>query len=164
MSGINSLLAIGAMFIFSLISLRFNSAVLQTTQLEVENKVYLTAFSLGDDLIEEIKPRAFDEETLVFRSINLNQLTPSTSLGPDSGETSASDFDDIDDFKGYSKPISLPHAEGFLVQSDINYVQEDNFDQISSVQTFYKRIDITVSSKYLSHPVHMHFIFTLHSK
>lgn len=164
MSGVNSLLSIAAIFLFSLISMRFNSVALQTVQLEIENKVYLTAFSLGDDLLEKIKQRAFDEETLVFHSINPDELTQASNLGPDAGENSVSDFDDIDDYKGYSMEVSLPHVEGFNIQSDINYVQEDNFDQISNIQTFYKRVDITVSSPYLSYPVHIKFVFTLHSK
>ncbi len=164
MSGINSLLSIAAIFLFSLISLRFNSVALQNMQLEIENKVYLTAFSLGDDLLEKIKQRAFDEQTIVFRSINPEELTQTSDLGPDAGENSASDFDDLDDYKGYNMTVSLPHVEGFVVQSDVNYVQEDNYDEISNIQTFYKRVDITVSSDYINHPVHLSFVFTLHSK
>lgn len=159
-----SMLTIGAIILFSLISLHFNSTVLQNVILEVENKVYLTAFSLGDDLLEEIKQKAFDEETVIFRSINPEELTPTTDLGPDDSENSSVDYDDIDDYNGYFKPISLPHAEGFIVGSVVYYVQEDNFNQQSLIQTFYKRVDVTVSSDYLSHPVNLSFVFTLHSK
>ena len=132
-------------------------------QLEIENKVYLTAFSLGDDLLEEIKQRAFDEETIMFSSINLDELTLPSDLGPDIGETLYIDFDDIDDYKGYIKQVSLPHAEGFSIQSNLYYVQEDTY-QISNTQTFYKKAEVTVSSKYLRYPVILSFIFTLHSK
>ena len=70
-----SLLALGAILLLSFISLNFNSTILQNTTVETENKVYLTAFSLGDDLIEEIKQKAFDEKTVDFQAINQNQLT-----------------------------------------------------------------------------------------
>ena len=74
-NGVQSFLSLGALMIFSLISLRFDSAVLQNVEVEVENKVYLTAFSLADDLLEEIKQRAFDEQTVVFKAITTTALT-----------------------------------------------------------------------------------------
>ena len=73
-SSVQSMLSLGALMIFSLISLRFDSAVLQNVEVEVENKVYLTAFSLADDLLEEIKQRAFDQKTVVFKSITPSAL------------------------------------------------------------------------------------------
>ncbi len=167
MGSIQSLLAIGAMALFALVSVRFNSTVLQNMGVEVENKVYLTAFSLADDLIEEIKQKAFDHETVIFRSINKEELSPKSNFGhsKDPGETSnPATWNDIDDYDGYSKPVSLPHAEGYIVTCKVDYVQEDNQNIISSTPTFFKRIEITVDSKYLTHPVRLSFIFTLHSK
>ncbi|MDX1372626.1 MAG: hypothetical protein R3321_09145, partial [Nitrososphaeraceae archaeon] len=60
MGSTNSTLSIGALLFLSLISLRFNASVLENSTVETENKIYLTAFSLADDLIEEIKQKAFD--------------------------------------------------------------------------------------------------------
>jgi hypothetical protein len=168
MNNIQSMLTIGAIALFSLISIRFNSSVLENMTVEVENKVYLTAFSLADDLIEEIKQKAFDEQTVEFRSISPEELTSYNNFAPlfrDPGETSdPTTWDDIDDYNGYSKQISLPHAEGFSVTSQVDYVQENNYDQVSLVQTFFKRIQVRVSSNYLRAPVRLSFIFTLHSK
>ncbi len=167
MNNVQSMITIGAISIFSLISIRFNATVLETSNVEVENKIYLTAFSLADDLIEEIKQKAFDEETVVFRSINPEELSQSIEFGSakDPGETSDPlTFDDIDDYNGFSKTVSLPHAEGFTVTSQVVYVQPTNFELISLSQTFFKRVTVWVSSDYLSHPVKLSFIFTLHSK
>ena len=75
MAGFQSYLAIGAMTILALLSLRFNTNVLQNHTTEIEDKVYLTAFSLADDLIEEIKEKAFDQKTIDFQAIALNQLS-----------------------------------------------------------------------------------------
>jgi len=164
MGSIQSLLAIAALFLLSLLSVRFNSSVLENMSVEVENKVYLTAFSLGDDLIEEIKQKAFDNETVVFRSINPEELTPRNLFGPDAGENFVTDFNDIDDYHGYSRPVSLPHAEGYLVICNVDYVNSNNHDLVSLAQTFYKRIEVTVSSNYMRMPVKLSFVFTLHSK
>ena len=162
-NGVQSFLSLGALMIFSLISLRFDSAVLQNVEVEVENKVYLTAFSLADDLLEEIKQRAFDENTVDFKAITPSALTASASLGKESGEVWPN-FNDIDDYHNYSKPVSLPHAENYTVTSQISYVQENNQDQISTSQTYFKRVEIFVDSPYLKHQLKLQYVFTLHSK
>jgi len=165
-NGVQSFLSLGALMIFSLISLRFDSAVLQNVEVEVENKVYLTAFSLADDLLEEIKQRAFDEQTVDFKAITPDALTPEGSLGRDTGEIqdSSKTFNDIDDYNNYTKPVSLPHAEKYTVMSKIDYVLESDQDQHSDDPTYFKRVEIFVDSPYLRHQLKLQYVFTLHSK
>ena len=154
-----SLLSIGSLLLLSLASLRFNSVVLEKTNVEIENKVYLTAFSLADDLIEEIKQKAFDERTIDFQAINVNQLTypPNKESGEDWPY-----FDDIDDYNYYFKPVSLPHVEDYKVSCTVNYSNANGDDMLT--QSYYKKVTIKVTSKYMSSPFYMKFIFSLHSK
>ena len=154
-----SFMSIGAIILLSLASLSFNSAVLQNTTLETENKVYLTAFSLADDLIEEIKQKAFDEKTIDFQAINVNQLTYPPNK--ESGEVWPY-FDDIDDYNNYIKPVSLPHAEGYTVSCIVNY-STANGDEIY-VRSFYKKVTIKVTSDFMSSPLYLKYVFSLHSK
>ena len=155
-----SLLSMGAMIILALSSLNFNSSVLETSTVEVESKVALTAFSLADDLIEEVKGKSFDETTKPFPTTNPANLTPANSLGPESGE-SYSTFDDIDDYNGYVKNVSAPHAENYHIGCLVQYVDGDNPDQVTLSQTFYKKVTVTVTSPYMKDPVTLSFIFTL---
>jgi hypothetical protein len=165
MAGTNSFLTIGAMALLAVISLRFNTTLLQNRTTEIENKVYLTAFSLADDLIEEIKQKAFDEKTVEWKALPADQLSPSSSFGPvDPGESTSTTFDDIDDYHGYQKAVSLPHVENYSVFSTIDYVTASNPDLTSSSQSYFKRVTVRVTSPYLSHPVKLSFVFTLHSK
>lgn len=161
MQQIQSYLAIGAISILALASFHFNRNVLENSATEIENKVYLTAFSLADDLIEEIKEKAYDEKTIDFQAIGVNQLTQIASFGTDAGE-SWPNFDDIDDYKGYSKTISLPHVEGYNVSCDVSYVNSNG--DVQSVQTYFKKVTVSVSSNYLRQPLQLSFIFSLHSK
>ena len=154
-----SFMSIGAIILLSLASLSFNSSVLQNTTLETENKVYLTAFSLADDLIEEIKQKAFDEKTIDFQAINVTQLTYPPNK--ESGEVWPY-FDDIDDYNNYTKPVSLPHVEDYIVSCIVNY-SNANGDDISA-RNFYKKVTVKVTSKYMSSPLYLKFIFSLHSK
>jgi hypothetical protein len=163
--GNNQFLSIGAIALLALISLRFNNTVLETKTTEIENKVYLTAFSLADDLLEEIKQKAFDEQTVEWKAIKETNLSPYESFGTvDPGEYSVNDFDDIDDYDQYSKSVSLPHAENYSVTSTVDYVTEGNQNITSATQTFFKRVTINVASPYMSHSIKLSFIFTLHSK
>lgn len=159
MNGIQSFLSIGAISFLTLTSLSFNSALLQSTTVEVENKVYLTAFSLADDMIEEIKEKNYDEKTLVFPTTNRTNLTPALSLGPESGEVYPY-FDDIDDYNSYSKFVTAPHAESYTIECEVDYVMEDDSNANSTNQTFHKRVNITVSSPYFRQNVVLSFIFT----
>lgn len=154
-----SLMSIGALLLLALASLQFNSVVLQNNTIETENKVYLTAFSLADDLIEEIKQKAFDERTIDFQAINVSQLT----YPPDKevGEVYPN-FDDIDDYNNYVKPVSLPHVEDYTVSCTVSYSTAGGVE-ISS-QSYYKKVTVKVTNKYMSNPVYMKFIFSLHSK
>lgn len=159
--GSQSMLSLGALIILSLLSLQFNSSVLGNSTTEIEDKVYLTAFSIADDLIEEIKEKSFDEKTIDFQAIAANQLTPSDKLTYESGE-GWPDFDDIDDYNGYQKHIDLPNAEGYNITCNVNYVDSDGNDITN--QSYYKKVTIIVNSKYLRDPFYISFIFSLHSK
>jgi hypothetical protein len=159
MSNIQSILAIGSIFLLSLASLSFNGALLQSNTVEIENKVYLTAFSLADDMIEEIKGKAYDENTLTFPTVNRATLTPTGSLGKEGGETYPY-FDDVDDYNNFSKDADAPHAESYHIAVKVYYVSETDPNVTSSTQTFDKRVDVTVSSPYLNHNVLLSFVFT----
>jgi hypothetical protein len=159
MASVQSMLAMGALVIFSIVSLLFNSSVLQNSTIEIEDKVYLTAFSLADDLIEEMKEKAFDEKTVDFQAINKNQLT--AVLGPE-GTEAWPNFNDIDDYQDYTKLIDAPHAEGYTVICHVNYCDANGNDL--GTQDYYKKVTITVSSEYLRDSFQMYFIFSLHSK
>lgn len=158
MSNLQSMLAVASIFILSLTSLSFNSSLLQNTTVEIENKVYLTAFSLADDLIEEIKQKAYDEKTLVFPTVNPATLTSTANLGKD-GETYPY-FDDVDDYNDFSRDANAPHAEAYHIASKVYYVSETDANVTSTSQTFHKRVDVTVSSPYINNNVTLTFIFT----
>ena len=158
MSNIQSMLAVGSLFLLSMTSMNFNSSLLQSNTAELENKVYLTAFSLADDVIEEIKQKSFDEKTLIFPTVNPLTLTSPEALGQE-GEVYPY-FDDIDDYNNFSRDADAPHSEKYHISASVYYVSETNPDAKSFTQTFYKKVDVTVSSPYLKHNVILTFIFT----
>ncbi len=159
MNNIQSMLTIGAILLLSLASLNFNSSVLQSSTVDTENAIVLTAFSLADDMLEIIKQKSFDAATVDFPTTNPLDLTPANSLGHNKYETYET-FNDIDDFNGYTKYVTAPHAEDYFVSCKVEYVDKDNPDKAVTYQTFYKRATITVTSPYLYTPVQVSYIFT----
>lgn len=160
MSGFQSVITLGAVVIFGFITLFFNSALLENSTAELENKVVLTAFSLADDLLEEMKSKSFDHTTTQFPTTNPASLTPPGALGPESGESYGT-FNDVDDYNGYTKLVSAPHAEDYYLTCKVVYVRENDHDTESSTQTFYKKATVWVSSPFMRNQIYLSFIFTL---
>ena len=158
MQNIQSYLTVGGLLLFSLTSLRFNNAILDTSTADMQNKVYLTAFSLADDLIEEIKVKSFDQNTIDFPTNNPSDLTQNLGHGPSEVYPN---FNDVDDFNGYTRYVDQPHAEGYVVSCVVQYVKANDPDAVSSSQTFFKKATVTVTSPYMDHAVVLSFIFTL---
>lgn len=162
MPGVQTLLISGSILLFSITIIGVNSFC-QDLTVETENKKMLTAFSLADDMIEEIRVRSFDENTLKLITENVSSLTPLSSFGSDIGEDSLDirSFDDIDDFEGYTRSIKISSAENYCLKCDIRYVFGDNPDAFSTEQTFYKKISIKVSSSLLKNSINLSDIVTL---
>lgn len=160
MSMFQSFLAMGAMIMLALLSLNFNSAVMNTNTSEFENQVYLTSFSLAQNVLEEIKEKSFDQTTIEFPTSDPSSLTPPDSLGPDPGEAYPY-FNDVDDFNGYKDTVSAPYFETYYISCTVEYVTENDPDVESSTQTFYKKAIVTVTSPFINHSISLSEIYTL---
>jgi hypothetical protein len=164
MSGIQSLLAIGAVWLFALVTINFNTTVVHNISIEVENKVYLDAFSLADDMIEEIKQKTFEDTTGTwdYPKIEDDLQTIYTEEG-----NNRDLFDDIDDYNGFIEVVGLPYVENFRRTVSVKFANPNDFsDTTFSSKSYYKRVDVKVESieNYLTNPVHLSFIFALHSR
>jgi hypothetical protein len=164
MTGIQSLLAIGAIWLFALVSINFNTSIVHNISVEVENKVYLDAFSLADDIIEEIKQKPFEDTTgtWVYPKIE-NDL----QLIYREEANDRKLFDDIDDYNNFTEVVGLPYVEDFRRTVRVRFANPNDFtDTTYTSKSFYKRVDVTVESidNYLTNPVNLSFIFALHSR
>lgn len=108
-----------------------------------------TANLLGNELMEEIKSRKFDELSAKSASGNW-----STALGPDAGESgNKALFDDVDDFNGWTQGFgaSYPNYTASVV---VSYVSSSNLNSSLAIPSptpnnwtpSYKRIVVTISN------------------
>lgn len=89
------------------------------------------AAELGHSLLNEILGKAFDENTDYTTGTRCNESVSgcSTTMGPDTGETTSSDYDDVDDYNGYSNT-------------------DARIDSSTTYATLYKNFTFTVSVIY----------------
>ncbi len=91
----------------------------------------------------QIRARRFDENTSAPWSSSLGKETSD-------GESSLSDFDDIDDFHGYSIS-SISEHPAFSCDVTVNYVSPSSgFHSSQSGQTDYKSVMVRISHPTLS--------------
>jgi len=140
------MITIAAMMLLSTILLRINATFLSTGTALYETKYDVLAVSLGTSIIENATSKAFDEATVVNPVSSVTDL--SLILRAETGEVYPN-FDDIDDFNNYT--MTTANDTTFLsavfdVGCQVNYVNQNNPQQISSSRTWHKRIDVTVTS------------------
>lgn len=141
----HTLLTLGAFMLLSTILVSFYdmSASAGDAIGSGQDGIYLT--TLTTSYIEIAQGMAYDETTdsLFVPLANIMNLTSPTLLGPETGEDSLTLFDDFDDLDGYSveKEAGTSNRR-YCTQFAVNYVEAVNIEQISSVRTFVKRLDL----------------------
>ncbi len=154
------ILVIGGLILLGLLALTFYNSYNSKTDLDIYNQAVITASGIGQSMIDEIQTKAFDEKTVSQRVNNVSQLTAAGALGPDAGETSSPNYDDIDDYKNYVRSDTLNTLGVFTTRVNVNYVVKLNPNQISSQSTYSKRIDIFVTNIYLKDTLKLNSIST----
>ena len=154
-----SLITIAAMMLLSVLVLRINSTILNTDQVVQDSKFGLLATSMATSIIEEATNKAFDANTDSQNVTSLSQLTPPSKLGPDSGEIYPN-FDDVDDYNGYSRIDSSMPSAVFKISCSVAYVSSASPNTVSTTATWNKKITVTISSISMQDTVRMSTIFS----
>ena len=152
------ILTIAAFSLFGLFVVAGNRLMSTNSKVAGQNEYSLTALSLAQSVIDEAKTKDFDENTTGGRSVTSpSQLTTGLGPGPsesiicpdtDNGTTgylSPQRFDDIDDYNRYSRLVNTQRAKGYLVSVQVQYVDETDPESVSSVPTFCKRMNVSVT-------------------
>ena len=143
------ILLAGSMVLLGIISLTIYNSFNSKTDSDLYNEAYITASGIAQSIIDQILTKSFDQNTRTTSVSNPSSLTAVASLGPDAGESSVLQFNDVDDYKNYTRADTMSVLGIFNTQVDVNYVSKMNPDQISAAKTFTKRINIFVTNTYL---------------
>ncbi|MGM0507123.1 MAG: type IV pilus modification PilV family protein [Bacteroidota bacterium] len=141
MSGYSDVIqVIGAMIIFSMILLNANSLMLRNQQVQVESELEQEVVALAQEIIEEARTRSFDQVTWQAEappSEIPEGFSAASALGPDSGEGDRTQFNDFDDYNGWSQQVE---TEQGIYDLDVlvEYVDNNQYQSTTSPSTFKK--------------------------
>ncbi len=172
--GVNMLLTIGGIILLSTFILYANGLMFDNVEISSDNEYIITAIALGQSVIDEAKTKAFDENTVSKTVTSPAGLTAVNALGRDGsgeavsnpdtvqedGAAAFTKFDDIDDYNGYVRWVNTPRAENYSVQAAVTYASETYPDSSKSIQTFCKKMTVTVTSPFFPQPVILTYAFT----
>lgn len=114
------------------------------------------AAELGQSLLNEITGKSYDENTDLNAGVRCGEAgttcTAAVDLGKESGEVTASQFDDVDDYDDYSQDEAQLDStstydtlySGFTFLVTVNY--DGNYNGEFDTNTSAKRIDITITT------------------
>lgn len=152
------LLALGAITLFSITSVTINRLSLRNSEAIYAQQAEFYAVSVAQQFVEEAKTKAFDELSIVGNPATMPSGFSPTPMGPGVDE-SYPNFDDVDDFNGYTTTLSTDMGD-MNVTIAVDYVSDANLDSVvSPVKTFYKKMFVTVQSDYLNSPVAVQYVF-----
>lgn len=172
--GANMLLAIGGILLFGMFLKSSNNLMTSNSQVVASNEYYVAAISIAQSVIDEAKLEAFDSRTVSGTVSSPSLLTRWDSLGQDgvgektpvpdtaisTGFASASKFNDMDDFNGYTRVVNTSRAEGYKVTVKVSYASPTFPDSVySAARSYCKLMTVAVWSKYMSDTLKLQYAF-----
>jgi hypothetical protein len=153
------LLALGAVILLSMLSLRINNTTISTQSTIVNSKMGLMAVSIAQSVIEEANNKAFDEISISAFVSDLNKLTLPTQLKAESGEKYP-DFDDFDDYNNFNRTDTIPTADIFKVKCKVYYIDPSAPNVPVSTRGWHKKIDVSVISETMRDTIKISSVFS----
>ena len=158
MSRNETIFTIFSLALLTVLILRFFNISNSSYDTSAKSQEILSAAGYGQSLIEEINLRKFDEQTITNQVNDVNSLTVFAQFGPDAGETSLSQYDDIDDFKGYTKIDTLAGVGVFTSRANIYYVPESDINITATPRSFLKKIVVYSKKQSASDSLKLEYI------
>ena len=150
MSSGQMILGLGALVMLSTLALTLNSVVLDGNRTMMESELYVLGTSVAQSFVERAAVLACDDNVGTHDPSTLpNAFTSPVYLVPDAGETYPN-YDDVDDFNGYSATVSTTRAD-FHVGIVVKYCDSSGNDQTN--RTYFKKMEVTVVSPFIPTPV-----------
>lgn len=157
-----SLLAIGAVVMFTVGALRLNTMRLDGQTRMLESEFRTTALSLAQSYVEQAQRLSFDEALADSHSVtNLHaRLTAPAAMGPDAGETTIDTFDDLDDLHGHTEAVITPRG-AYRVSLTAAYADSVTLAP-SGAPSLLKWVTASVSSRYFRDTVRVSYLCGFH--
>jgi hypothetical protein len=162
MSGIQMLLALGAAILLSITIFITIRNTLLTEDVLYDSNFEITAISIGTSIIEDASKKKFDEVTDTMAITKTLPLTDPLVLGTEPGEdpNNRLEFDDFDDYNGYSVVDSTMPTATFNYECKVEYIDEADPDIPINKKSFHKKLTIKVWSKSMKDTIRQSTIYS----
>lgn len=155
------LLVLGALAIFGRFSIVVNNALLDNSTRVLESEFEITGISILQETISEAGLKAFDEASVGSIPTAIpSDFTASGILGPESGETDSSMFDDVDDYNGLTMTGTTVAGMTYTITIEVGYVSTTDLVNFSSTLSTLKRMNLTLTSDYLSNDLNLSYVYS----
>lgn len=155
------LLALGAITIFGLVTLSTNDSIMTTLDATYQQQIQLIAINVAQKYIERIKGLSYDEQTITKGNAAASDFTSPGLLGPD-GEATWQQYDDVDDFDGFSTLDEDSTLVGPIrIDIQVEYVSQSDLEGLTSPAsaTYQKLVEVTANNRYLNSPVTLNYVY-----
>ena len=143
-----TLAALLAILVLSLYALGQHRSEAELERGAISGQLELTVAEVAREILTEASQHAFDEDDLARDELRFDTRGLSTVLGPEASESTRADFDDVDDFDGYTALVSRQRNGQPLdvrVRVTVRYVQPDAPSTVSANPTLAKEVEVTVT-------------------
>ena len=155
------LLVLGALAIFGRFSLIVNNALLDNSTRVLQSEFEITGISILQETISEVGLKAFDEASVGSIPAAIpSDFTAASSLGPETGETDSSMYNDIDDYNGLSTTGITLAGMTYTITREVGYVSISDLVTLSSTRSTMKRMNLTLTSDYLSNELNLSYVYS----
>ncbi len=145
---IQTFITIGAIVLLGILGITLNRIVSNAEQAKLAAEGIVTANSFAQELIKEIKQKNFDKNVGDEITFNLAILTPVSQFGNNQNKP-VSQFNSVEEYHSYKRAFNSSRLGNFNAVVNISYVNDNDFTQISQIQTRTKAILVSVTNQYL---------------
>ncbi len=149
-------LVLGAMVLLAFLILNVNRTILGTTDNSLQAQAITSSNSAGQQIMDLIKSKSFDESTVNAVVTDINNFTAPNLLGHESGET-INTFDDVDDFNQYSCTVSTPRMGNVAIKATVGYVNPGSPDILVASKTRMKKIEVKAMARFLPDTLRIYY-------
>jgi hypothetical protein len=153
------LFSIAALLLLSLTILRVNNTILYSDEVMNNSKFAMMANSIATSLIEKASSQRsegqsmhFDENTILNEVVDSTLLTPANLLGRE-GEITEDQYDDFDDYNGYTEENTYYGSVTFYSKCEVCYISPNNPDVKLNKFSWHKKLLVSVTWKQNDQPV-----------
>ncbi len=145
---IQTFITIGAIVLLGVLGITLNRIMANAEETKIYSESILTANSLAQEVINEVKNKKFDKNVGDEINVNVANLTPTTQFGAPQGKP-VSQFISVEEYHNHKRTIKTKRLGDFNIVVTVSYVLDNNFTQVSQSQTRTKEILVKVSNNYL---------------